>query len=71
MKTFIPPENSEEIDRLITEIRIPLSANATQDRRICIFCNGIGDMINNGPGRYVIHHDNSKNMFGLFFVSDY
>jgi hypothetical protein len=32
-------------------MKIPLSSNAKQDRRICAFCNGIGDMATNGPGR--------------------
>ncbi|CAF3790913.1 unnamed protein product [Rotaria sp. Silwood1] len=53
MKTIIQPSNTNEIDQLITDIKIPLSFNAKQDKRICIFCNGIGDMTNNGPGRLV------------------
>ncbi|CAF0790054.1 unnamed protein product [Rotaria sordida] len=51
MKTIIQPSNTDEIDQLITNIKIPLSLHAKQDKRICIFCNGIGDMTNNGPGR--------------------
>ncbi len=34
-------------------MKIPLSLNAKQDKRICAFCNGIGDMATNGPGRYI------------------
>jgi len=34
-------------------MKIPLTPNAKQDKRVCAFCNGIGDMTTNGPGRYI------------------
>ena len=55
MKTFVLPSNTDEMNQLIAEIKLPLSPNAKQDKRICVFCNGIGDMTNNGPGRYLIN----------------
>ncbi len=51
LKTVIRPSNTNEIEQLISDMKIPLSSNAKQDRRICAFCNGIGDMATNGPGR--------------------
>ncbi|CAF3886677.1 unnamed protein product [Rotaria sp. Silwood2] len=51
MKPIIHPSNTNDIDQLITDIKMPLSLNAKQDKRICIFCNGVDDMANNGPGR--------------------
>lgn len=52
IKTNSQPSNKDEIDQLIADIKIPVPSNAQQDKRICIFCNDIGDMKNNGPGRY-------------------
>ncbi|CAF3505803.1 unnamed protein product [Adineta steineri] len=51
LKTVIRPSNTNEIEQLISDMKIPLLSNATQDKRICAFCNGIGDMTTNGPGR--------------------
>ncbi|CAF1210250.1 unnamed protein product [Rotaria sordida] len=51
LKTVIRPSNTQEIEQLISDMKIPLSQNAKQDKRICAFCNGIGDMTTNGPGR--------------------
>lgn len=51
LKTVIRPSNTNEIEQLISEMRIPLSLNAKYDKRICAFCNGIGDTATNGPGR--------------------
>jgi hypothetical protein len=51
VRTYIPPSNTDEVDQLINDIKISLSPNAKQDKRVCVFCNGIGDMTSNGPGR--------------------
>lgn len=51
LKTIIRPSNTNEIEQLISEMRIPLSHNSKHDKRVCAFCNGIGDMATNGPGR--------------------
>ncbi|CAF3363447.1 unnamed protein product [Rotaria sp. Silwood1] len=51
LKTIIRPSNTHDIEQLISDMKIPLSQNAKQDKRICAFCNGVGDMITNGPGR--------------------
>jgi histone-lysine N-methyltransferase MLL3 len=51
LKTNIQLSNTNEIDQLSPDIQFPLSLNANQDKRICVFCNGIGDMSSNGPGR--------------------
>jgi hypothetical protein len=53
LKTVIRPSNTNEVEQLISEMKIPLSSNAKQDQRICAFCNGIGDLTTNGPGRFV------------------
>lgn len=45
------PSTTNDIDQLITDIKIPSTLNATDDKRICILCNGVGDMPANGPGR--------------------
>ncbi len=47
LKTIIQSSNTNDTDQLI----IPLSLNTKQDKRICVFCSGIGDMISTGPGR--------------------
>ena len=52
LKTVIRPSNTNEIEQLISDMKIPLASNATQDKRICAFCNGVGDLMTNGPGRY-------------------
>ncbi|CAF1248982.1 unnamed protein product [Adineta steineri] len=49
--TFIQPSNTNEINELIANIKIPLTLNTKEDKRHCAFCNGIGDMTTNGPGR--------------------
>jgi histone-lysine N-methyltransferase MLL3 len=46
---MVSPSNTNEINQLITDIKIPSSS---KDKRICVFCNGIGDMTANGAGRY-------------------
>lgn len=51
LKTVIRPSNTNEIEQLISDMKIPLSSNAKQDKRVCAFCNGIGDLATNGPGR--------------------
>ena len=51
LKTVIRPSNTNEIEQLISDMRIPLSLNAKHDKRICAFCNGVGDLATNGPGR--------------------
>ncbi|CAF1682442.1 unnamed protein product, partial [Adineta ricciae] len=51
LKTVIRPSNNVEIDQLISEMKIPLPRNAQQDKRVCAFCHGVGDMATNGPGR--------------------
>ena len=57
-KMIVQPTNTDEINSLLNEIRVPLPANAQQDKRICVFCEQIGDQINDGPGRYkhLAHH---------------
>ncbi len=70
VKTYIPPSNTDEINQLITDIKIPLSPNAKQDKRVCVFCNGIGDMTNNGPGRYLLIELSYYSSQNTFF-SDY
>jgi hypothetical protein len=50
-KTLTPSSNTDEINQLITDIKISLSPKAKQDKRVCVFCNSIGDMTSNGPGR--------------------
>ena len=35
-------------------MKIPLPPNVQEDKRICAFCNGVGDMAINGPGRYLL-----------------
>lgn len=51
-KANIQPSNTVEIDQLIDSIKISSALNAKQDKRICVFCNGVGDMKTNGSGRY-------------------
>lgn len=46
--------DTNEIHQLIEDIKIPIPSNAKEDKRICVFCNGIGDMTNDGPGRFDI-----------------
>ncbi|CAF2074749.1 unnamed protein product [Rotaria magnacalcarata] len=51
IKLTIQSTSSHDIDRFITDIKIPLALNAQQDKRICVFCNVVGDMTSDGPGR--------------------
>ena len=51
LKTVIRPSNTNEIEQLISEMKIPLATNAKEDQRICAFCHGNGDQTTNGPGR--------------------
>ncbi|CAF5218848.1 unnamed protein product, partial [Rotaria magnacalcarata] len=51
LKTVIRPSNTQEIEQLISDMRIPLARNGQHDKRICAFCNGVGDLTTNGPGR--------------------
>ena len=51
LKTVIRPSNTNEIEQLISDMKIPLSPHAKQDKRVCAFCSGVGDLATNGPGR--------------------
>ena len=51
LKTIIRPSNNNEIEQLLSEMKIPLTENSKEDKRVCAFCRGTGDAATNGPGR--------------------
>lgn len=71
LRTFVQPVNSEEINRLISDIRIPLPTSAEEDQRICVFCNKIGDLISDGPGRYLYCPLSLSPFISNHFLLDY